>query len=220
MLRRYSVLVSVAILASAGTLTFRIASGSDVVVTKVNLDRIPRHILGSDGRDDRFEERIYRVLNADFHLLREYRGTAAPPIWMYIGYYGTAKGGRPSHVPQSCYTGQGFSIVEWTKVPAPNGGDRTINKMHVRRGNEHQLVLFWFQSKETVLADGIEQNLNRLKNRLLYNRDDGAFIRLSTSMDPDEEGKAFALLQDFAAELLRLLPAYWPEERPAQIVES
>ena len=86
--------------------------------------------------------------------------------------------------------------------------------MHVKRGNVHQLVLFWHQSKDKVLADGIEQNLHRLKNRLLYNRDDGAFVRLSTSMSPDNEAEALALLQNFAGELLRLLPAYWPEEGP------
>ncbi len=92
--------------------------------------------------------------------------------------------------------------------------------MHVKRGNVHQLVLFWHQSRDTVLADGIEQNLHRLKNRLLYNRDDGAFVRLSTSMSPDNEAEALGLLQNFAGELLRLLPANWPEERPGSSVES
>ena len=92
--------------------------------------------------------------------------------------------------------------------------------MHVKRGNVHQLVLFWHQSRDTVLADGIEQNLHRLKNRLLYNRDDGALVRISTAMVPGREDEAVALLQDFAGELLSLLPAYWPEERPESSVES
>ncbi len=253
MLRRHSFIISVSLLVIAGTIAFPIAWGSDVVVARVNLDHLPRQILGLEGRDDRFDESVYRVLNADYHLLREYRSGAHPAVWLYIGYYGTAKGGRPSHVPQACYTGQGFSIVEWTKVPVlsrvegrtlspepsrpvpsrvegrarpepsrlvPSQVAGRVNKMHVRRGNEHQLVLFWHQSRDTVLADGIEQNLHRLKNRLLYNRDDGAFVRLSTSMSPDDEAEALALLQNFAGELLRLLPAYWPEERPESSVES
>ena len=220
MLRRNPFLISAALIIIAGAIAFPIAWGSDVVVAKVNLDQLPRRILGLEGRDDRFDESIYRVLNADYHLLREYRSDAHPAVWLYIGYYGTARGGRPSHVPQACYTGQGFSIVEWTKVKAPEGVDGMLNRMHVKRGNVHQLVLFWHQSRDTVLADGIEQNLHRLKNRLLYNRDDGAFVRLSTRMSPDNEAEALALLQNFAGELLRLLPAYWPEEGPAQIVES
>ncbi len=246
MFRQHPFLVSVALLVVAAAVAFPIAWGSDVVVARVNLDHLPRQILGLEGRDDRFDESVYRVLNADYSLLREYRGGAHPAVWLYIGYYGTAKGGRPSHVPQACYTGQGFSIVEWTKVPvlspepsrpvpSPEGTQRAspepsrpvpsqvagrVNKMHVKRGNEHQLILFWYQSKGRVLADGIEQNLHRLKNRLVYNRDDGAFVRLSTSMSPDNEAEALARLQNFAGELLRLLPAYWPVEGPVSSVES
>ncbi len=219
-LRRHSFVISVALLVVAGAIAFPIAWGSDVVVTDVNLDQLPRHIMGFEGRDDRFDESVYRSLNADHHVLRQYRGAVGRSVWLYVGYYGTAKGGRPSHVPQSCYTGQGFSIVEWTKIKAPGGVDGMLNEMHVKRGNEHQLVLFWHQSRDTVLADGIEQNLHRLKNRLLYNRDDGAFVRISTGMVPGREDEALELLQDFAGELLRLLPAHWPEERPGSSVES
>ncbi len=229
MLRRHPFIISVSLLVIAGTIAFPIAWGSDVVVARVNLDHLPRQILGLEGRDDHFDESIYKVLGADYNLLREYRRGAHPAVWLYIGYYGTARGGRPSHVPQSCYTGQGFSIVEWTKVPVlspepsrpvPSRVEGRVNKMHVKRGNVHQLVLFWHQSKDKVLADGIEQNLHRLKNRLLYNRDDGAFVRLSTSMSPDNEAEALARLQDFAGELLRLLLAHWPEESPGSRAKS
>jgi EpsI family protein len=225
MVWRHPFLVSLAILVTAGVVAFPIAWGSDVVVARVNLDQLPRRILGLEGRDDRFEESVYRVLNADYHVLRDYRGGGNRQVWLYIGYYGTAKGGRSSHVPQACYTGQGFSIVEWTKVPAPSPEpsrrvDGMLNKMHVKRGKVHQAVLFWYQSKDKVLATGIEQNLNRLKNRLLYNRDDGAFVRVSTSMDLDNEAEAWALVRDFSRQLLRVLPDYWPEERVRQTPES
>jgi EpsI family protein len=228
MFRHHPFRVSVVLLVIAGAVAYPIAWGADVGVAKVNLDQLPRRILGFDGRDDRFKESVYRALNADYHLLRQYRGGGSRNVWLYIGYYGTAKGGRPSHVPQSCYTGQGFSIVEWTTIPSPIRAEGPalspaagmLNKMHVKRGNTHQLVLFWYQSKNRVLADGIEQNLQRLKNRLLYNRDDGAFVRLSTTMNLDDEAEAEALLQGFAVELLSLIPSHWPEEGPARVVES
>jgi EpsI family protein len=220
MVRRFPFLVSVALLVATGVVAFPTAWGSDVIVGRVNLDALPRTIVGLGGRDDRFDESVYQVLNADFHLLREYRGASDRHVWLYVGYYGTAKGGRPSHVPQACYTGQGFSIIEWGKVPAPSGHGGLLNKMHVKRGDVHQLVLFWYQSRDAILADGIDQNLHRLKNRLLYNRDDGAFVRLSTYIDPDNQAEALSLLQEFAGQLLRLLPEYWPEEGPARLVES
>ncbi len=212
MLRQHPFLLSVALLLVAGVVAFPIAWGSDVVVTKVNLDHLPQRILGVQGRDHRFDESVYTALNADYNVLREYHLAGVRSVSLYIGYYGTAKGGRPEHLPRTCYIGQGFSVVEWNKVPAPHGAGGMINKMVVKRSNDYRLVLFWFQSKDKVLADGIEQNLLRFKNRLLYNRDDGAFVRLSTRMSVDDEAEALTLVQDFAGELLRLLPAYWPEE--------
>ena len=212
MLRQHPVAISMALLMGAASVAFPIAWGSEVVVAKVNLDQTPRQILGLTGRDDQFEESVYRALNADYNLLREYRGVPARQVWLYVGYYGTAKGGRPKHIPEACYTGQGFSIVEWSKIPAPGRPEGMLNKMHVKRGTAHQLVLFWFHSKDKILADGIQQNVNRLQNRVLYNRDDGAFVRLSTSMNPDREEEALDLLKSFANQLLSLLPAHWPEE--------
>ena len=94
MFRQHPFLVSVALLVVAAAVAFPIAWGSEVGVVKVNLDQLPRRILGLEGRDDRFDESIYRVLNADYHLLREYRSDAHPAVWLYIGYYGTARGGR------------------------------------------------------------------------------------------------------------------------------
>jgi len=212
MLRQHPIAISMALLMGAASVAFPIAWGSEVVVSKVNLDQIPRQILGLTGRDDHFEESVYTALNADYNLLREYHGVPFRQVWLYLGYYGTARGGRPGHIPQACYTGQGFSIVEWTKVAAPGRPEVMLNKMHVKRGNDHQLVLFWYQSKDTILADGLQMNLNRMQNRFLYNRDDGAFVRLSTTMSPDREEEALDLLKSFASQVLSLLPAHWPEE--------
>ncbi len=39
-------------------------------------------------------------------------------------------------------------------------------------------------------------------------------------MSPDNEAEALELLQNFAVELLRLLPANWPEEREAATARS
>ncbi len=48
---------------------------------------------------------------------------------------------------------------------------------------------------------------------------DGAFVRLSLSTSVGKELKALRLLQAFGGQRLELLPAYWPEERPARRVE-
>ena len=51
-------------------------------------------------------------LRADFNLQRAYTGPAGSLIWLYLGYYGTDRGGRPEHTPRGCYTGAGWGIEQ------------------------------------------------------------------------------------------------------------
>ena len=45
----------------------------------------------------------------------------ADPIWVYIGYYGTERGGRPEHVPRGCFTGAGWDIASARVIGAEDG---------------------------------------------------------------------------------------------------
>lgn len=212
---RLSVLVvSAALLLASGTAAWAIRSQGSFRIVQNHLGDLPRTMLGYRGIDDRFEDSVYRVLANDYNLLRRYTAPDGQLIWLYIGYYGTAKGGRPAHVPESCYTGQGFAIEDWRLVPAPGGrpGER-INRMVVKRADERQLVLFWFHSDgDRVLGGGVDQNLLRLSNRLLGRRDDGSLVRVSMSIPAGQDSRVSDALSAFAAELLRHLPRYWPVE--------
>jgi len=74
MLRRHRFLVSLALLLVASAAAFLITDQSQIALARSNLDEIPGRILDLEGRDDRFEESVYQCLNADYRLLREYRG--------------------------------------------------------------------------------------------------------------------------------------------------
>lgn len=184
------------------------------VVAENRLQFFPQRVLDYQGQDDRLDDSVYAVLGNDYNLLRRYTNGSGRAIWLYVGYYGTAKGGRPSHVPQSCYTGQGFAIQDWRLVPAPNSRPNGhIHQMAVKRGPEQQLVLFWFHGQgNKVLATGVEQNVLRLRNRLVGDRDDGSLVRLSTIIDSAGGEAAAQELSRFAAEVIGLLPSYWPTE--------
>ncbi len=212
--RPSALIVSVLLLLATGTLAWGIRSQGEFRIVANRLDRLPRELEGYRGTDARFGNSVYAALDSDSNLLRRYTGARGNSIWLYIGYYGTARGGRPAHVPESCYTGQGFSIEDWRLVPAPGRqtGER-IDRMVVRRGRQRQLVLFWFQSEgNRIQGTGIQQNLMRLRNRLLDRRDDGSLIRLSAGIPPDDQGGTARELSAFAAKLLEVLPAYWPVE--------
>ena len=208
--------ISVVILLSTIALVALIARRGQPVVVKTNLENIPIEIAGFKATEDFFPEAVYKELNADKHVYRHYRNADGKQIDLYIGYYGTSKGGRTGHNPYACLPGAGWAIVDAKNVSVTskyhtNGVD--VNYVLAHKGEVHESVLHWYQSAGSkVLATGFQQNIERLKGRAFYNRNDGAFVRVSVVTGDKGIEEANLLVKSFAQEILDLLPSYWPLE--------
>jgi len=78
----------------------------------------------------------------------------------------------------------------------------------------YDVVLHWYQSdRDKVLATGIQQNIQRFLGRILKNRNDGAFVRVSVNTGDKNIEEANNLAKFFAETVLALLPNYWPVEK-------
>ena len=89
------------------------------------LATLPLEIDGWRGRDIPLDNRIVKVLNAEFNLQREYVHATREIVWLYVGYYETERGGRPEHTLRGCYTGAGWAIFGSRTAPWPSiAGDR------------------------------------------------------------------------------------------------
>jgi EpsI family protein len=185
-------------------------------VVKTNLENLPMGIGGFKGTEDSFPESVYKELNADKHVYRHYKNAEGKQVDIYIGYYGTAKGGRTGHNPYACLPGAGWGIVDTKQVTLktnnyPNG--IPINYILARKGETYESVLHWYQSAgNKVLSTGIQQNIERFKGRVLYNRNDGAFVRISAFSEEKGIEEAGLLTKSFAEKVLDLIPQYWPVE--------
>ena len=131
-------------------------------------------------------------------------------------YYGTAKGGRTGHNPYGCLPGAGWGIIDSQKVKLkvdyyPKGVG--VNYILSQKDITYDVVLHWYQSdQDKILATGIQQNIQRFIGRLVRNRNDGAFVRVSALARKAHIKEAESLVQSFAKEVLNLLPKYWPLE--------
>jgi EpsI family protein len=192
--------------------------GTDVAVWKKNLDKLPYAIDGMQGIDIPLEEPVVKELDTDVYVFRNYTSPGGKVINVYIGYYGTQKGGRSNHSPEGCYPGAGWSILREGEddITIEHDGLRDkviLNTLHVKKGDEDELVYHWYQTRNgMIIKNGIQQNMNRFRNRLLYNRDDGAFIRVSEIMGNDHL-KTREEIEEFIRKLIPLLIEYWPQER-------
>lgn len=196
-----------------GLLTVR----PEPVIARTNLEYLPHEIAGYRGVDDVFPEEVNRELNTDKQVYRHYRFGNSAPLDLYIGYYGTAKGGRTGHNPYACLPGAGWAIVDSRKIKVslPGASSATqLNYVQARRDGVNTVMVHWYQSAgATVMSSGIQQNIERFWGRLLRNRNDGAFVQVTTLVPDAELADGVARVQAFSAQLLRLLPDYWPIEK-------
>lgn len=188
-------------------------------VIQTNLENIPMQIKDYTATDDSFPQSVYDELNADKHIYRHYRSPQGQVIDLYIGYYGTAKGGRTGHNPYACLPGAGWGIVRDEKVTiAADGMDKQykVNFTTTQKNEIFNVMIHWYHSAGTkVLGSGLEQNIQRFISQITKNRNDGAFIRISASASKNEIEKVRLGLNEFAAKILTLLPQYWPVEKEA-----
>ena len=205
-------LLLVALLAVGGfgwSLRFRPALDVDVEP----LASLPAEIGIWRSVDQGMNTAVESELRADLNLQRTYSGPAHAPVWLYIGYYGTDRGGRPEHTPRGCYPGAGW-FIEHARVLeiAPERALRG-NEYLLERDGQQRLVLFWYRShRSTGLLGGLDQNVDRILGRLGQGRADGALIRVSTPLQAGGEVAARGRLMAFASQLDPLLDEHWPVE--------
>lgn len=207
-------------LLGVGALGWRLQLAPPLQVDASALAALPEQIGAWRGRDIPVEATVESILRADFNLQRVYRHPTGAFVWLYIGYYGTARGGRPEHTPRGCYTGAGWEIESSRPLRVTPDGDLRVTEYRVARGGERRLVHFWYRShRRTGMVSGLDLNVERVLGRLSEGRADGALVRISTPIRVDET-TARARLLAFASELDPVLARHWPSESPPRDEES
>ncbi len=204
-----------ALLLCVGTAAWAFELRSPLSVDVSSLRLLPYEIAGFHGHDDPLDRDVARILEADFNLQRTYSDSAPDPIWLYLGYYGTERGGATPHTPDACYPAAGWTIDESTRRVLAVAAGLSVNEIQVVRGGSRRLVHYWFRShRSTGILGGLGQGVDRLVGRLLYGRADGGFVRVSTPIEIAGEEYARARLATFVGAADPLLGAHWPNERP------
>jgi EpsI family protein len=84
--------------------------------------------------------------------------------------------------------------------------------VEIQKGDDRQLVYYWFQEQGRVLTNEYLVKLFIFWDALTRNRTDGALVRLTTVLKPGEDwAQADGRLKDFAASLGGQLGRFVPE---------
>ncbi len=152
------------------------------------------------------------VLQMSDYFLGIYRSPGQPEITLLISYYASQSAGRSPHSPRVCIPTGGWSIENLNRISVQhNTSEIPVNRAIVEKGEQRQLVYYWFQQKGRSIANEYFARLNLLHNGLLHSRTDGALVRLTTSMGSTAVSHdADIRLREFSRLLVDVLPPFLP----------
>ena len=164
---------------------------------------------------------IERSLGAsDYVGVHFQRSRTEPPVSFFSAYYkDQTKGGI--HSPEICLPGSGWEISELQRVDvAPRFGLKEsfrINRAVIQKGQTRQLVYYWFEQHGRHIAWDFEAKFMLLWDGFTIHRTDGALVRLTTIISPEEsEATAEARLDDMFRQTIAVLPEFVPEYHEGQ----
>lgn len=186
------------------------------VQIKQSLSNFP-NVIGEYRLSDSFQSsaEIIEMLGVDDYIQYNYINRAGERINLYVGYYESVGVDGGYHSPRNCIPGGGWGIDTITPSSLNQGIEgrqkSVVSEMLIRRGNEMQIVLYWYQNRGRVIASEYWEKVYQVVDALLMQRRDGTFVRIMTevpeSESPDETRKEIKL---FAEQVMTTLQDYLP----------
>jgi EpsI family protein len=198
----------------AGTAIFlRARKGREPSPARQQLSAFPTQIGNWTGRDLGIDPSVREVLGPGEFLSRVYARPDRPYVDLFIGYFPSQRTGTSIHSPRNCLPGSGWSPVQSGQVQLSqaNHAPLIVNRYVVSKGLDRQLVLYWYQAHDRVVASEYWAKFYLVADAIRMNRTDGALIRIDT---PVLEGESLDSAQQravtFAQSILPKLNDYIP----------
>lgn len=133
------------------------------------------------------------------YLVRAYR-KGGMQMELFIAFYAQQRAGENMHSPKHCLPGSGWEIWQYrtVAVPVAGQGEVKVNLDSIQKSGERGLVLYWYQSRQRVIASEYLGKVLLARDALVDGRTAGAIVRITA---PDLPGVADEAVR-FAAALL------------------
>jgi len=208
-----TLVLSLFLMATAILLAFR--SGAEVIVTRSQFSELPLNFGAWRGRDLSIDPEVLEVLGHGDFMFRTYTGGSknAIPVQAFIGYFASQRAGDTIHSPKNCLPGSGWVTREasYISLRAPDGTVFPVNRYVVQKGNDRQVVLYWYQAHNRIVASEYMAKYYLVRDAISMNRSDGALVRITTPlMEGESLTEAEKLATDFAETIVVQLKDYIP----------
>ena len=202
------------LIAATAILTTSIAGRSEIKPERAFFSVFPRSIGAWQGKPDTLGVEVLKTLDLTDYLLADFTQPAGVPVNFYVAYYESQRKGSSPHSPTVCLPGGGWQIMDMARRTFPGTNTKApfqFNRVVIRKGNDSQLVYYWFEERGRVMADEYQVKWYLFRDALLDNRTDGALVRVITPiMNGEPEAAADQRINAFLAGAVPLLSEYVP----------
>jgi EpsI family protein len=173
-----------------GAAFYGLSQRAEVIPASKPLSQLPTAIgEWRTVREGVIEQDEKDVLRADDYLARDY---AAPPgknASLFVAYFRSQRAGQTPHSPKNCLPGSGWtwSVSDTIDVNIrgrvqPIEINRYIvsKSSGVSKGDERAVVLYWYQSRDRVVASEYRAAAFTAWDALRHNRTDTELVRVVT----------------------------------------
>lgn len=201
----------VVILLSGTTLYTNLMSHGTPVPILRPLKEFPVKIDDWVGTTHFFSKEVYDNLGVDDSILRNYRDNEGNLISLYIGYYDSQKEGEIIHSPKNCMLGSGWQPIDISGIEIDLPSKKMVaSKMIVEKGLRKEVVLYWYQSGNRVIANEYLQRLYFIWDAIRYDKTNAAFIRFTSPVIDNDYAKTIQLEVEFIKKVIPILNNFLP----------
>jgi len=211
---RHALVLSLALMAQ--TLLFYAFSGTEDVPVPRPLNQTPVQFgdwkMTAEGV---IEQEVRDVLRADDIVSRVYtQGGAGRVASLFVAYFKSQRTGQAPHSPKNCMPGAGWvpSASDALRIPIPGmAAPIEVNRYVVTKGYEKSVVIYWYQTRDRVIASEFEAKFYLVVDSIRRHRSDTALIRVVSPVFNDDEAgatkAAVEFVQSFFVPLSQFLPS-------------
>lgn len=161
------------------------------------------------------EPEVKDVLRADDYITREYGNPSTHKhANLFVAFFKSQRAGQAPHSPKNCLPGSGWIWTLADTLPiqiAGQGQPIQVNRYVVQRGDAKSVVLYWYQSRQRVIASEYTAKIFVVADAIRYNRTDTSLVRVVVPFSGDDIPGATRTGTDFVQAFFNPLKTFLPQ---------
>lgn len=178
------------------------------------LAEFPR-MVGSWGmyQEGVIDQETRDILKADDLLNREYRKPGeSSPASLFVAAFQSQRNGKTPHSPKNCLPASGWTklVAETYPIDVGLSAPIVVNRYIVAHGDSRSVVIYWYQSRDRIVATEFNAKFWVMMDSMRLNRTDTALVKVVVPVIDRDEDRATRTGVDFIKSFFPVLRQFLP----------